>query len=64
MEMFLAFLPMVYTFHNLFILREYVLTLMTSTTETNFLISRFINKVIDTIKFVKLFLNFITGTRS
>ena len=30
MEMFLAPLPMVYTFRNLFVLREYVLMLMTS----------------------------------
>ena len=36
MEMFLALLSMVYTFYNLFVLREYVLTLMTSTTETLF----------------------------
>ena len=28
-------LPMVYTFHNLFVLQEYVLMLMNSTIETN-----------------------------
>ena len=36
MEMFLAPVPMVYAFHNLFVLQEYVLMLMISTTETNF----------------------------
>ena len=36
MEMFFAPLPMVYIFHNLFVLQEYVLMLMISTTETNF----------------------------
>ena len=36
MDMFLNSLPMVYTFYNLFILREYVLKLKTSTTDTNF----------------------------
>ena len=34
MEMFLALLPMVYIFLSLFVLLEYVLMLMTSTTET------------------------------
>ena len=33
MEMFLAPLPMEYTFHNLLVLREYVLMLMTATKE-------------------------------
>ena len=36
MEMFLAPLPMVYTFRNLFVLQEYILMLMISTTETHF----------------------------
>ena len=36
LEMFLAPLPMVYTFRNLFVLQEYVPILMTSTIETNF----------------------------
>ena len=36
MEVFLAPLPMVYIFHSLFILLEYGLMLMTSTTETYF----------------------------
>ena len=36
MEMFLAPLPMVYIFLSLFVLRECVLMLMTSTTETYF----------------------------
>ena len=36
MEMFLALLPLVYIFLSLFVLLEYVLMLMTSTTETYF----------------------------
>ena len=40
MEMFLAHLPMVYIFLNLFILQEYILMLMTSTTETYFLTAK------------------------
>ena len=36
MEMFLALLPMVYIILSLFVLPEYVLMLMTSTTETYF----------------------------
>ena len=36
MEMFLAPLPMVYIFHNLFVLRECVLMSMTTTTENYF----------------------------
>ena len=36
MEIFLALLPMVYIFLSLFVLLEYVLMLMTSTTETFF----------------------------
>ena len=36
MEMFLALLPMVYIFLSLFVLRECILMLMTSTTETYF----------------------------
>ena len=36
MEMFPALLPMVYIFLSLFVLLEYVLMLMTSTTETYF----------------------------
>ena len=35
-EMFLAPLPMVYMFHGLYVLRECVIMLMTSTTETYF----------------------------
>ena len=34
-EMFLAPLPIVCTFRNFFVLQEYVLMLMTSTTKTN-----------------------------
>ena len=34
MEMFIAHLPMVYIFRSLFVLREYVIP-VTSTTETN-----------------------------
>ena len=36
MEMLLAILPMVFIFLSLFVLLEYVLMLMTSTTETDF----------------------------
>ena len=36
MEMFGVHLPIVYTFRNLLVLREYVLILVTSTIETNF----------------------------
>ena len=63
-EMFLAPLPMVYTFRNLFVLQEYVLMLMTSTTETKFWILSYLNKVIVTINSVKFFLSFITDTQS
>ena len=35
-EMFLAPLPTVYTFRILFVLQDYALMLMTSTTETHF----------------------------
>ena len=63
MKMFLTPLPMVYTFRNGFVLQEYVLMLMTSTKETNFLLLSYFNKVIDTINSVKLFLNFITDTQ-
>ena len=56
---FLAPLPMMYTFRNLFVLQEYVLILMTSTKETNLL-----KQVIDTINSVKLFLNVITETQN
>ena len=55
METFLAPLPMVYTFRNLFILQEYVLMLVNSTKETNFGLLSYKNNVIDTIYFVKLF---------
>ena len=37
--MFLASLPMVYTFHNLFILREFVLMLVTSTKKPFFFLN-------------------------
>ena len=40
MEMFLAPLPMVYTFSNLFVLQEHVLIMMTSTIETIVLTSK------------------------
>ena len=36
MEMFIASLPMVLSFYNIFVLQEYVHKLMTSTTETSF----------------------------
>ena len=64
MEMFLALLPMVYTFLSLFVLLECVLMLMTSTTETYFLLLNYLNKVIDIIKFEKHFLNSTTDTQS
>ena len=44
MEMFLASLSMVYTVRNLFVLREYVLMLMTSTIETFFLTSNLLKQ--------------------
>ena len=44
MKMFLAPFPMVYTFRNLFVLQEYVLMLMPSTTETHFLTSKLIKQ--------------------
>ena len=59
MEMFLAPLPMAYTFHNLFVCER-----MTLTTETIFCLLSYLNKVIDTINAVKKFLNFITDTQS
>ena len=58
LEMFLAALSMVYTFRNLFVLWEYVIMLMTSTKETHFWLINYLNKVIDTINFVKLFSKF------
>ena len=64
MEMLLAPLPKVYTFSNQFVLQEYVLMLMTSTTETQFWLLSYLNKVIDTLNFVKLFLIFIADTQS
>ena len=45
MEMFLALLPMVYIFLSLFILLECALMLMTSTTESYFLLLNYQNKV-------------------
>ena len=36
MDISLAPLPIVYTFRNVFVLREYVLIVMTSITETDF----------------------------
>ena len=44
MEMFLSPLPIVYTFRNLFVLQVYVLMLMTLTTETNALTSKFLKQ--------------------
>ena len=64
MEMVLAPIPIVYAFRNLFVLREYVLMLMTSTTETKFCHLSYKNKFVDTITIVKIFLNFTTDTRS
>ena len=44
MEMFLALLPTVYIFLSLFVLLEYVLMLMTSTTETYFLTAKLLKQ--------------------
>ena len=51
-------------FLSLFVLLEYVLMLMTSTTETYFLLISYKKKVIDIIKFEKHFLNSTTDTQS
>ena len=63
MEMYLAPLPMEYLFLSLFVLQECVLMLMTSTTETYFLLLSYLNKVIDIIKFEKHLLNSTTDTQ-
>ena len=63
MEMFLAFLPIMYIFLSLFVLLESVLMLMTSTIETYFSLLSYQNNVID-IKFEKHFLNSTTDTQS
>ena len=63
MEMFLAFLPIMYIFLSLFVLLESVLMLMTSITETYFSLLSYQNNVID-IKFEKHFLNSTTDTQS
>ena len=63
MEMLLATRYMVYTFRNLFVLREYDLTLVTSKIGTNFYFLSYKNKVIDTINFVKIYPNIITDTQ-
>ena len=55
MAMFLAPFPMVYIFLSLFVLLECGLILMTSTTETYLELLSYKNKVIDIIKFEKLF---------
>ena len=44
MEIVFAALPMVYKFRNLFVLRECVLMLMTSTTETYFLTAKLLKQ--------------------
>ena len=64
MGMSLAFLPMVYIFLSLSVLLECVLMLMTSTTETYYLLLSYLNKVIDIIKFEKRFLNSTTDTQT
>ena len=53
-------LPIVCIFCSLFILQEYALMLLTSTAETDFFISKLLNKAINIINFVKHFLNSIT----
>ena len=67
MEMFLVSFPMMYIFCSLFALREYVLMLMTSSTETYFdcyAKLHVLNKVMNIIKFVKHFLKSTTDTQS
>ena len=64
-EMILAPVSMVYAFRNLFVLQEYVLMLMTSTTETHFLTSKLLKQGYQHHKLRKaFFLNFITDTQS
>ena len=51
------------TFRKLFALREYVLMMMTSTTEINVCFLSYLKKVIDTVKLPKALSNyFITDT--
>ena len=61
--MFLAPLPIVYIFRNLFVFRDCVLMLKTSTKETYFRLLSYFNKVLDIIKFEKQFLNSTTDTQ-
>ena len=53
--MFLAYLPLEYTFHTLFILQKYVLMLMNLILEIHFGLSSYKNTYIDTITSVKFF---------
>ena len=64
--MFLASLPMMYTFCNLFILQKFALMLVTLTKKPFFLILSYKNKSNDTctINFVKHFLNSILDIQS
>ena len=62
MEIFLAPLPMVCIFRNLLVLRECVLMLMTSTTDTYFVNAKLLKQGI--IKFEKHFLNSTTNSQS
>ena len=65
METFLAPLTKVYTFRNLFVLDEYVVMLVNSTTATNFLLLSYLNKVFDSINYVKfVYINFIIDIQS
>ena len=58
MEMFLAPLPIVYIFLSLFVLQEYVLMLMTSSTESNFLTAKLLKQGYRYHKFRKAFSKF------
>ena len=56
MDMFLAPLPMVYIFRSIFVLRKYVLMLMT--TETYFLTAKLLKQGYRTYKIRKAFFKF------
>ena len=58
--MFLAPFPLCVYLAAYSILQEYALMLLTSTAETDFFISKLLNKAIKIINFVKHFLNSIT----
>ena len=57
-------LPMVYIFHSLFVLLEYVLMSVNSIIETNFGLLSYSNKDIAILNSVKHILNHTTDTQS